>query len=130
MQIKFLMKRVLIYDDDEDILFLSGMILGAYDYSVEVRSRCEDIIHDIELTKPDIILMDLAIPMIGGEKGISLVRDSPSVKNIPVILFSANADIEEICKNTGADGYLKKPFNIEDLRKLIEATLIKVQASS
>jgi len=124
------MKRVLIYDDDEDILFLSGMILGAYDYSVEVRSRCEDIIHDIELTKPDIILMDLAIPMIGGEKGISLVRDSPSVKNIPVILFSANADIEEICKNTGADGYLKKPFNIEDLRKLIEATLIKVQASS
>ena len=111
---------VLIYDDDIEILKVCKVILESQNYRVEVVSTCENILNDIDGMKPDIILMDLWIPEIGGENAIRIMRQNPQTSHIPVILFSANDEIEKISKRINANGFLKKPFDILMLRQTIK----------
>lgn len=113
-------KCILVYDDVTDILDICKTVFTKRNYRVEVKDHCDNIISDIEKLKPDIILMDLWIPAIGGEKAISLMKENTSFRHIPVILFSANNEIGEICKTTDAAGYIEKPFNINTLVNTIE----------
>jgi CheY-like chemotaxis protein len=117
-------KCILIYDDDTEILMVCRAILEDTDYRVETSTMCENIISDIGTLKPDIILMDLWIPKIGGENAIALMRDNPDTAHIPVILFSANDEIEKISQRISANGYLRKPFDISTFRKEIENRIL------
>jgi DNA-binding response OmpR family regulator len=112
-------KCILIYDDEPDILNVCKAILEKEDYRIETLSYCENVIEDISSMQPDLILMDLWIPKIGGEKAIQMMRGNTVTKNIPVILFSANDDIEKICEGINASAFLKKPFEISDFKKII-----------
>ncbi len=118
-------RRVLIYDDDTEILFLCKEILPASHYHVETLTHCEDVISDVEQIKPDIIFMDLWIPTIGGEKAVMLLKENTVTKNIPVILFSANAEIKQISDRIKADGYLEKPFELKLFREVINTGIRK-----
>ena len=118
-------KSILIYDDDVEILIVCRTILEMYDFHVATLENCENIIDDIALIKPDLILMDLWIPKIGGEKAINLMRGNPLTKDIPVILFSANDEIEKISERVNANGYLKKPFDITVFTQTIEDAVLQ-----
>ncbi len=118
-------KCILIYDDDVEILIVCRAILEISNYRVETLENCENIIDDIDLIKPDLILMDLWIPRIGGENAINLMHDNPLTKHIPVILFSANDEIEVISEKVNANGYLKKPFDISTFRQTVEDNLLQ-----
>jgi DNA-binding NtrC family response regulator len=111
---------ILIYDDDPDILSVCKIILNQNDYHVETRIHNTDIIKDIGQLSPDLIFMDLWIPELGGEKAITLMKNNKATQHIPIILFSANAEIEEIFKRTRADGFLKKPFEIATLLGILK----------
>ena len=113
-------KCILIYEDDPEILLLCKTILLKSEYKVAALSRCENVIADIEMLKPDLILIDLWIPEIGGEQAISIIKENPVTTHIPVLLLSANADIKEICKKLNAEGYIEKPFDIHTLKSTIE----------
>ena len=113
-------KKILIYDDDVEILILCKAILLKYDFDVETLLICENILSDVEIIHPDIILMDLWIPKIGGEKAIEIIKQNESSKQIPVVLFSANVNIKEICKKVNADGYLEKPFSVSSFIEIIK----------
>lgn len=114
---------VLIYDDDIEILKVCKVILESQNYRVETLPSCENVVTDIDVIKPDIILMDLWIPGAGGENAIRIIHENPFIKHIPVILFSANDQIEKISKRVNANGYLKKPFDIVALRQTIKKYL-------
>jgi len=116
-------KTILIYDDDEDILLLCKTILTKYDFVVETLSKCDNIIADIEHLKPDLILMDLWIPVLGGEKAITLMKENEQTKHIPILIFSANTGIKEISKKLSADGYVEKPFTINTFIETINKSL-------
>ena len=113
-------KCILIYDDDKEILMLCKIILQKQNYRIETRLTCDNVIDDIETMKPDLILMDLWIPKMGGEKALDLLHKNPACKDIPVIFFSANDEIEKISKRAGANGYIQKPFDINSFKKEIE----------
>ena len=116
-------KCILIFDDDPEILLVCKIILQQHNYRVETRTRCENIIEDISNAKPDIILMDLWIPEIGGESAVNLMKNDKVTRHIPVIFFSANAEIEEICNRANANGFLSKPFDVLALKKIIEENM-------
>ena len=120
-------KCILIYDDNPEILFLCKKLLKNQ-YRVETLSRCENVIHDIDNFTPDLILLDLWIPEIGGEKATAIIKENSATRHIPVFLFSANARIKEICKKVNADGYIEKLFDIHSLKEIIEKN-IKLQTT-
>ena len=102
---------------------LCRTILKTQNYRVETRSECDNIIEDIQDIKPDLILMDLWIPKCGGEIAISKMRADPKLKNLPVVLFSANVDIKKISKQAGANAFVEKPFDIAVFKKTIESLI-------
>lgn len=114
-------KRVLIFDDNLEILTLCALILKKLNYEVQTRSRCENVIEDVTRFNPDLILMDLWIPEIGGQKAVELLKANPILCHIPVFLFSANPDIREICKKVNANGYIAKPFNLQVFKNTVES---------
>jgi len=80
-------KNILIYDDDEGILHLCRSILGKFGFEVRTLSTCENILNDVESIQPQLILMDLWIPEIGGEKAIEILKQNVNTKQTPVLLF-------------------------------------------
>jgi len=116
-------KCILIYEDDLEILQLCRTILAPSGYRIETLSHCDNIVADIEQLHPDAILMDLWIPEIGGEQAIALLKERVGNRDIPVILFSANDEIEAISKRVQAKGFLKKPFDIATLKEMVAFAL-------
>lgn len=114
---------IIIFDDDEEILSVCKIILERQNYRVETRICCDNIIKEVKKVKPDAILMDLWIPDIGGENATNLLKNDKATKDIPVILFSANADVEQIFQRSKADGFIKKPFQVANFLHIIEITI-------
>lgn len=115
-------KCILIYDDDLEILEVCKAIFGNI-YRIETQINCDNVMEDVSALQPDVILMDLWIPKIGGEKAIALLKADASLKHVPVIIFSANDDTEKISERIKADGYLKKPFDLMEFKTLIQSTV-------
>lgn len=116
----------MICDDDVDILEVTAIILQQKGFNVTTYTDCNDIFARIEKHNPDVILMDLWIPEMGGANVTMLLKNSEKTKDVPVIIFSANNDIEKVASEAGADGFLKKPFDIQTLENTIESMLQKV----
>lgn len=114
-------KTVLIFDDDVNILELCSIILTECGYYVETSETSHDIIEKVSVIKPDAILMDNWIPEIGGIEATRLLKNNEEFKNIPVIYFSANNDIQMLSKQAGADAHLAKPFDLEELENLMKS---------
>ncbi len=114
-------KTVLIFDDDVNILELCSIILTECGYHVETSETSHDIIEKVSAIKPDAILMDNWIPEIGGIEATRLLKNNEEFKNIPVIYFSANNDIQILTKQAGADAHIAKPFDLEELENLMKS---------
>lgn len=110
-------KKILIFDDDEDIQSICIFILKEEGWEVKTYPDCNDILNRIRAYEPDVILMDNWIPNEGGVIATQQVKADPILKRIPLIYFSANNDIEQLAAAAGADNYLPKPFDLEVLKQ-------------
>lgn len=108
-------KTILIFDDNKAILDTFKIVLESFGYQVAQSATSHDIIEKVENHKPDLIIMDNWIPEIGGVEATLLLKKHPEYQNIPVIFCSANNDIEALSISAGAESYLSKPFDIDDL---------------
>lgn len=117
------MARILVVDDDSDICNLVKVILERRGYEVEVASSGDECLLKLsEGPTPDLILMDFLLP---GKDGLRLTREiksHPSTSNIPVYLFTvaANEEWKREAKRSMADGYISKPFSVEEFVNTIE----------
>lgn len=116
-------KKIFIFDDDHDILEICIIILESKGYEVSTSETSNNIIEKVNSFNPDIIFMDNWIPDIGGAEATRLLKADEQLKHIPVIYFSANNDIHSLAQKAGADNYLSKPFNINELENMVEKTL-------
>jgi CheY-like chemotaxis protein len=122
-------KKVMIFDDDTDLLEVCSLILTAKNFEVIIKNNCTDILSDVLVHKPDVILMDNWIPDIGGVKATRLVKNSEKLRHIPVIFFSANNNVTELAAEAGADYSLQKPFDITDLEETVASAVEKKLSS-
>jgi two-component system cell cycle response regulator DivK len=113
-------KSILICDDDADLIGICRHILEKSDYEVISCERAERIFIQLTTTTPNIIFMDIGMSGIGGESAVLMIKEDNRYKHIPLVLFSANEEIEEIAIKTKADGYLKKPFEMKRMKLMIE----------
>jgi DNA-binding response OmpR family regulator len=119
------MSRVLIVDDDKDILQVVELLLTIHDHTVKTIFRAEEALNEIKKFKPDIILLDVNLGGHDGRKICKLLKTIRMVKNIPVILFSASPDLHRSHIECGANDFLSKPFDaselIDKIKKHLEA---------
>lgn len=119
-------KKVLIFDDDKDILSICKYILQDLGWEVHTRLDCTNILKVIENILPTVILMDNWIPQTGGIVATQTIKAHPQFKSIPVIYFSANHDIKNLSIEAGADTYLEKPFDISQFEAIINSVIVPV----
>jgi DNA-binding NtrC family response regulator len=115
-------KTIAIFDDDEDILSICTLVLEEKGWEVSTFTDCTDIINKVNAVSPDVILMDNWIPDVGGIIATRQIKSSAALKNIPVIYFSANSNIQALTQEAGADTFLAKPFDIDQLVGIINKT--------
>ena len=118
-----LKKRVLFVDDDAEHLLLCNLILGRRNYEVLTLLGCEEleaIVDAVEVFDPDLIFLDHNMPGHCGIDVARLLRSRPSYDHIPIIYFSADDDIARLASLAGADGFLRKPFDLVALIDVID----------
>ncbi|TSD64964.1 response regulator [Inquilinus sp. KBS0705] len=118
-------KKIIIFDDDEDILSICSYILEEQGWEVHTYTDCNDIVEKVSGIQPDVILMDNWIPDAGGIIATQTLKKDDDLKNIPVVYFSANSDIQLLADHAGAETYLAKPFDLEELERVINTVLVK-----
>jgi two-component system phosphate regulon response regulator PhoB len=118
-------KTILVVEDEEDILALLQYNLMKAGYSVACAACGEDALQLIASRNPDLILLDLMLPGIGGlEICETLCRDK-MIRDIPIIMLTAKGEESDIVQGLelGADDYMTKPFSIKVLLARIQTVL-------
>jgi DNA-binding response OmpR family regulator len=111
--------KILIIEDDEDTSETLGIIADYLNLTV-IKSLKVPLVSEIEAISPEIILLDHWVGNALGGNLCKTLKDNGHTKNIPVIMISAHNKIAEIAEESRADAFLSKPFNLDDLTKLIE----------
>jgi DNA-binding response OmpR family regulator len=111
--------KVLLIDDDPGILDSVSLLLEEYGYEVETHST-GSILEHLNGTLPDVILLDIWLSGWDGKELCKRLKQSAKLKHIPVLLMSAHRDIQMVAEESGADGFVPKPFDIEVLTDHID----------
>lgn len=118
-------KRILVIDDDEDILEVLRIIFQEDGYEVIISNTAEAAEH-IHHLKPNLVVLDIRLS--GSDKtGADICREFKlkyPEANIPIILVSAEENIHILASYCGADGYLSKPFDINRLMQRVEELIV------
>ncbi|WP_316771481.1 response regulator transcription factor [Pedobacter frigiditerrae] len=109
-------KRILVIDDDEDILTILDIIFKEEGYET-ILYQTGVSTAQIKVLHPDLILLDVRIN--GFEKtGTEIcldIKNELELKKVPVLLLSAEFDVAALALNSGANGYMNKPFDVNKL---------------
>jgi two-component system cell cycle response regulator DivK len=108
-------KRIVFVDDDPNHLLIGKLVLERRGYEVLTLNNCEDLITRILDFNADLIFMDHNMPEISGIDATQLLKAEPRTREITVIYFSGEKNIEKLAAEAGADGWLSKPFQIEEM---------------
>ena len=121
------MKKVLIAEDNAVNRELLRELLEIRGYAVMEACNGEEALDQIAKIQPDILLLDLSMPVLDGFGTIERIRKNPSFRSLPVLAVTAYAmqgDREKIL-TSGFDGYLSKPINPTALQQELERVLNK-----
>lgn len=116
------MKSVIVVEDDLEITEMLKIVLAGLNVDLIFFDRGEPII-DGNYTLPDLFLLDKNLPGIDGLDVCRYLKSTETTRNIPVIMMSANLRIAELSEAAGADDMIMKPFNIKELKKMVQAYL-------
>jgi two-component system chemotaxis response regulator CheY len=105
---------VLVVDDDPDILEAICDILEGEGYRVARARHGEEALARVEEQRPDVILLDLMMPVMDGVAFAQALRQRPAYRDVPVVVISADGNPQRAAA-VGAVGYLAKPFDIDAL---------------
>jgi CheY-like chemotaxis protein len=116
-------KRVLILDDDLDILQICTIVLKKKGFDVLTLNNSNEVVEQVTAFHPDVILMDNWIPGPGGIEATRMLKITPETQDIPVIFFSANSNVTQLAQEAQADYFLQKPFDISELEGIVQMAI-------
>ena len=118
-------QRLLIAEDDKDIRFLLELHLRRAGFEVTVAPDGEEALRTLLAEPHDLVVLDVALPALDGLSVLDKLRNCPETSELPVVLVSANVDQSQISDGLerGANAYVKKPFQRDELLSVIEQAL-------
>ncbi len=112
------MKKILVVEDEQDIAEIISMALVKNGYSTDMAFDGEEALEKINLSKPDIIVLDLMLPKLDGQSVNIKLKENPDTAQIPVIVITAHAKLKELLQarsDFNVTAYLEKPFPLSTL---------------
>lgn len=113
------MRTILAVDDEHDILLVIDLLLSEANFTVVKASNGKEALARLAETRPEVVLMDIMMPVMSGLDTLKIIKADPDYQKIPVVLMSAlspRVSREEY----PWDAFLRKPFEIDELLGTIE----------
>jgi DNA-binding response OmpR family regulator len=110
-------KRILIVDDQTDILEMTALVLAGADYEVSTAISGIEALDHLALHPCDLVLLDINMPVMDGWETLRLIRTDSGLSDVPVVMFSVKAELRDkvFGLQEGADDYITKPFEVDQL---------------
>lgn len=118
------MKKILVIDDDPDILEALQLILKTENYDTEVTTKSDEVYQKIKDFQPDLIVLDILLSGSDGRTICSTLKNKKSSLHIPIIMISAHPTASDSAKECGADSFIAKPFSVQELLEEINKYLL------
>jgi DNA-binding response OmpR family regulator len=115
--------KILIIDDNEDIITMVKMMLEMKGYDVTIKmntAQIEDVIMEI---KPELIIMDMLLSGADGRLICEALKNNDDLVVVPILMMSAHPNARVDCLKAGANGFIEKPFEIQNFYDAVEKTL-------
>jgi two-component system aerobic respiration control protein ArcA len=118
-------KVILVIEDDETMRAAMKKIFEMDGYVVKLAAEASELSQALDEATPDLILLDVGLPWLNGFELGQMLKEHKDLKKIPLVFVSGKTSEEDIKKafEVGADDYIKKPFEIDKLKKTVEALL-------
>lgn len=125
LETKMSKKRIFAVDDQEEVLSLLNDSLSGYGFEVMICKEPKEVLSSIKSFNPDLILLDLRMPDLGGFEICEILNNDPQTHGIPIIIISGFGDLGDLKKayKLGAVGYFVKPFALSDLSREISKVI-------
>ena len=117
--------RILVADDEPALLRLLEFVLGRRGLEIHGVSNGDAAVELLETNPPDLAILDVMMPGLDGYEVLRFIRDNPVLAGIPVVMLTARAQLDDIQQglSLGADAYLAKPFDPEELLSVVESLI-------
>jgi two-component system alkaline phosphatase synthesis response regulator PhoP len=116
--------KVLLVEDDDDALSLFGYMLALAGYQVFAARNGLEALAEIQINRPDVIVTDIAMPVINGLDLIVAIRSKDELADLPVVaMTSFGEEIREQARLAGATNVIDKPTELERMREVIDAAV-------
>jgi CheY-like chemotaxis protein len=119
-------RTILVVDDNEDSIFILKHFLKKLGYNIIIAKNGQEGIDKAFDEKPDLIIMDIMMPVLDGYEATRKIRLNEDFKKIPIIALTAHASIVDKSKTfaSGCNDYLAKPIALNKLNSIIEKWLV------
>lgn len=111
--------KIFICDDDRGITEMLEMVFELADYSVVVENNSLYAYDSIKRLQPQVVLVDLWMPVVSGDLLIRKIKSDPSLTNVYVACMSASRDGEQVAMDAGADIFIAKPFDLDQIMSIV-----------
>ncbi len=112
-------KKIVVADDDKDIVAVLTMMLEDAGYEVQSTAN-GNTMPKVTDYLPDLLLLDIWMAGVDGRDICRNLKNQQLTKHIPIILVSANQETKKIAQEVGADDFMAKPFDMDDLLNMVE----------
>ena len=116
--------KILIIDDDTDIGMMLKMMLEFKEFKAVVTEKVNEAMKIMQTDIIDLILLDMLLSGVNGVDVCMNLKNDPKTKNTPLIMISAHPNAKDLCMNAGADDFIPKPFDMEDIISRINRLLV------
>ncbi len=119
------MSKILVADDEPHILKLVSFTLGNHGFEIVTASDGGAAVEVAETEQPDLILLDVMMPVMTGFEAAKIISENPKTAHIPIVMLSAKSQQREIAEglDSGAREYICKPFTPKDLVQKVSEIL-------
>ena len=118
-------KKVLIADDEQNIVISLEFLMKREGYQVEVANDGEEAVRRIRASRPDLVLLDVMMPKKSGFEVCQEIRSDPEMAGIRILMLTAKGRDTDVAKGLalGADAYMTEPFSTRELVDKVRSLL-------
>ncbi|MEO8405361.1 MAG: response regulator transcription factor [Chitinophagaceae bacterium] len=107
--------KILVVDDDPDISMMLKMMLEFKGYKVSTAERADDTHATLRDDKIDLVIMDMLLSGVNGTDICTDIKKNEKTRCVPVMMISAHPNARELCLEAGADDFISKPFDMNEI---------------